>query len=467
MAQSRAIDAASARLGVSIRALMENAGVAVAQAAMSGRWGRRFDVLCGPGDNGGDGYVAARHLRDAGCDVRLLALGAPTKAAAVDAREGWGGEINAATVDNLRNDAVVIDALFGAGLSRPLDGQAAALALACAPRAVISVDAPSGLPGDGAAPVGPCFRADLTVTFALKKPAHVLLPGRDLCGEVLVADIGAPPEAVRDLPVYAQENAPSLWRLPQPDAATHKHARGRVLVRADAPSVSAAYGAQRLTAATAQRVGAGWVCVGLADMAAAVFFTTPMALLVQPIDSVEAARFDAVAIGPGAAPGPVVRAQLEESAGLGHPLVIDGGGLGVLGMGSLSLPPESVLTPHAGEFARLAPDLAEGTKIDRALAAAKRFGAVMVFKGADTVVAAPDGQVRVNTHAPPTLATAGAGDVLTGLITGLIAQGMAAFDAASAAVWLHGESAWRCGAGMIADDLVDVLPAVLREYGSP
>jgi ADP-dependent NAD(P)H-hydrate dehydratase / NAD(P)H-hydrate epimerase len=470
VAQMRAIDAVSPLHGVSTRTMMEAAGRAVARtvlaqpASVAG-----VDVLCGPGANGGDGYVAARFLREAGRDVRVMALGirdGPSGDAA-HARAAWHGPTIAADPAGLRAGALIVDALFGAGLSRPLDGAAAGLALACQGRAVISVDVPSGVPGDGAPPQGPTFQARESVTFIWPKPAHVLEPSASLCGRVRVVDIGAPAAALAGLAPHAVVNHPSLWRLPAPDSASHKHRRGRVCVLADGPSVSLAHGAQRLAAEAALRAGAGWVCVAVQDAASAGFFASPAALLVQAVGDVALGDFDALVIGPGAVGGPLLAARLAQAAQGRAPLVIDGGALGFAPAHAGSLPAGSVLTPHAGEFARVFPDLAGGDKIARARSAAARSGAVVAFKGADTVIAAPDGRVCVNRHASPCLASAGTGDVLAGLIAGLIAQGMEGFDAACAGAWLHGEAGMRCGAGLTADTLLAGLSGVLQALRPP
>lgn len=489
VAQMRAIDAASSRLGVSVSTLMEAAGKAVAGVALmrmplevmcphsdteatsdrddsddrnDGGLARPerpqmlFDVLCGPGDNGGDGYVAARILRDKGIDVQVLALGVPKNGtAAAAARAAWGDGIKDADVAHLREGAVVIDALFGAGLSRPLDGVAAELALACANRTVMSVDVPSGLPGDGAAPKGACFRADETVTFACKKPAHVLMPGLDLCGAVFVEDIGVPAVAFDGLTQYAQENDVTLWDLPIVPRDAHKHQRGRVCVVAGPPGVSLTFGAQRLAASAALRVGAGWVTAAIERPADALFFATPMALMCTPRAALDLSLYQALVFGSGLKADAETDALCLEVCALRVPIVLDGGAISPTGVSVL--PPGSVVTPHAGEFARAFLECSQGNKIDRTRAAAKSCNAVVVFKGPDTVIAAPDGRVRVNTTGLAALATAGTGDVLAGVIAGLIGQGMDAFDAASAGVWLHGDAALRVGGGLIADDLVSAL----------
>lgn len=434
---------------------MEAAGAAVAQVVIARYPGRRVQVLCGPGANGGDGYVAARRLRDGGFSVDVLSLTNPATLTgdAADAFAQWGAPVATAEASAVATDAVIVDALFGAGLSRPLERDAADIAHACAGSTVVSVDVPSGVPGDGAPPSGPTFRAAITVTFVRRKPAHVLEPSASACGEIIVADIGAPPQALLELPIYAEENDPSLWRLPAPDHGAYKHKRGRVVVVADAASVSLTFGASRLAATAALRTGAGWVSVAIPNAQDSVHFSSPAALLVQRRADVTLADFNVAVIGPGA---PVGGADLAPALS-GQACVIDGGALGP----GLRVSESSVLTPHAGEFARAFPEIPSGSKVERTRAAAAQCGGVVVFKGPDTVIAAPDGRVRVNRHASPYLASAGTGDVLAGMIAGLLAQTGDAFDAACAAVWLHGDAALRAGPGLIADDLVDGLPVVL------
>ena len=471
VADMRAIDARAAALGVPTRTLMENAGAAVA-VAIQARWPPRPTlVLCGPGNNGGDGFVAARKLAEAGWPVRVALLGdrAALSGDAADAASAWTGWLDQAEVGLVEPGALIVDALFGAGLSRPLDGVAAALAAASATLDVAAIDVPSGLPGDGAQPLGPTFRAALTVTFVRKKPAHVLSPGRSLCGEVIVADIGAPAAAVDERQITLRENGEALWRLPWPDADAHKHARGHVMV------VSGGHGhtgAARLAARAALRAGAGLVTV-LSPTASmrenAAQLTAIMLCEVRDAAAVCAAAKDAGAlvIGPAAGVTPRTRETVFALAEAGVRLVLDADALTTAADDPREffarLPPDAVLTPHPGEFRRLFPDLAEGrsTRIERTRAAAERAGCVVLLKGADTVVAAFDGRAVVNTTGSPFLATAGSGDVLAGLIAGLAAQGMGAFDSACAGAWLHGRLGERLGAGLIADDLPEALPGLL------
>lgn len=477
VAQMRAIDAAMAAAGTPTRVLMERAGAAVARAARARFPGRAVLVACGPGANGGDGYVAARLLAEAGVAVRLASVdpAGVLRGDAASAASAWTGAVLPLAAVRPEPDDVVIDALFGAGLSRPLEGAAAAFALACVGRDVLAVDVPSGLPGDGAAPAGPVIRAALTVSFVRKKPAHLLLPGKALCGEVLIDDLGVHDAIVATQGVNLFENAPALW--PQapvwPDAFAHKHARGRLAVvfggwdAAPTPT----FGAQRLVARAGLRIGAGWVSALAPPQAFAPLAGEPAALVVRaqppPEGLVDAVSGHAVAFGPAAGLGDATRAAALALSGSGRPLVLDADALTAFAVDPTALldalEPTTVLTPHAGEFVRLFPvDAVIASKVEATRAAARRAGCIVVYKGADTVIAAPDGRCAINANAPPWLAAAGTGDVLAGMIAGLMAQGVEPFAAACAGVWLHGDAGARIGPGLIADDLPDALPAVLN-----
>jgi NAD(P)H-hydrate epimerase len=467
----RAIDARAAALGVPTRTLMENAGAAVA-AEIQSRWSPRPTlVLCGPGNNGGDGFVAARKLAESGWPVRVGFLGERDKLAgdARDAAFAWMGWVDAASVDLVEPGALIVDALFGAGLSRPLDGVAAALAEATKSHDTVAVDAPSGAPGDGAAPSGAAFRADVTVTFVRKKPVHVLEPGSSLCGETVVADIGAPDQAVEERGIRLWENGSGLWALPWPASSAHKHARGHVMVLSGGPGRT---GAARLAARGALRVGAGLVTVlsppgALAEHAA--HLTAIMLAEVRDAGSVRAAASGAhaIVIGPATGVNAATADAMTALAEVDVPIVFDADALTVGAAAPeaffAAVRASAVLTPHPGEFRRLFPDLGSGSRLERARAAAARAGCTVLLKGPDTVVAAPDGRAVVNTTGSPFLATAGSGDVLAGIIAGLAGQGMASFEAACAGAWLHGRLGEALGAGLVAEDLPEALPAVLNE----
>jgi NAD(P)H-hydrate epimerase len=469
--QMRRIDARSAELGVSTRTLMENAGAAVAEVVLQRCGPGPVLVLCGPGNNGGDGFVAARKLAEAGRAVRLALLGdvAALKGDAASAAAAWKGSVGNVEETAPQSGEIVVDALFGAGLSRPLDGASARLADLCHSHRVVAVDTPSGLPGDGTPPQGAVFRTDLTATFVRKKPAHLLLPGRALCGETIVADIGSPEAALAEAGVMLWENSPELWELPWPGLTAHKHARGHAMVVTGGAGKT---GAGRLAARAALRVGAGLVTALSPPDAAAENAAHLTAIMLTPWADVGelvglAVRASAVLIGPAAGLSAETRAAILALAGLGAPLVLDADALTLFQDDPAALfgalPPGCVMTPHLGEFRRLFPDLAASaaSKVEQARAAAVRAGAIVLLKGPDTVVAAPDGRAVINAVGSPFLATAGSGDVLAGLILGLMSQGMAGFEAAAAGAWLHGRCGERLGPGLIAEDLSEALPFVL------
>jgi ADP-dependent NAD(P)H-hydrate dehydratase / NAD(P)H-hydrate epimerase len=457
--------------------LMEQAGIAVADEICK-RWTPRpIAVFCGPGNNGGDGFVVARHLNARGWDVwvETLADVSALKGDAAEMARRWPGETIRIAESNRMAD-LFVDALFGAGLSRSLEGEARRLALA-SPKykdRVIAVDVPSGLHGDTGKPLdGVCFEAGLTVTFFRKKPAHLLFPGRDLCGEVVVADIGIPGAALDAIKPKLFENSPALWSYPWPKIDAHKYARGHCLV---VSGPAHATGAARLAARGALRVGAGLVSIASPPSAVPVNAAALTAIMVKPFNGprglvalLEDKRFNAVVIGPGCGVGAetqeLVTAILRSEAAA----VLDADALtsfrGEPKVLFALLREKTVLTPHDGEFERLFPGLlAEAkSKVEAVRTAASRAKCTVLLKGPDTVIAAPDGRAAINANAPPTLATAGSGDVLAGFIGGLMAQGVAAFEAAACAAWLHGEAANAFGPGLIAEDLPEMLPAVLKE----
>jgi len=467
VAEMAAADRAAIDAGTPGEVLMERAGTAVADAVCARFRPQPTAVLCGPGNNGGDGYVAARLLKARGWPVEVRALGEPTAADAKAAAARWEGTRRPLDVD--LPSGIVIDALFGAGLARPLDGVAAAVAqrLAARPEKVVAVDVPSGVPGDTGDPKGPAVCAALTVTFHARKPAHVLEPGRSLCGEVVVADIG-----LGETPARLVENLPELWlpRFPWPSAASHKHERGRlVVVSGDAWNT----GAARLAARAGLRIGAGLVTVLSPPEALASNAAHLEAVMLRPFDTdaeleQAAADVDAAVIGPAAGVDEDTLLNVLALARTGAALVLDADAITVFRDDPDELfsvlDRDDVLTPHPGEFERLFPGLLKGSpdRITAAREAAKRAGAVVLLKGADTVVAAPDGRAAVNVNGSPWLATAGSGDVLAGFIGGLVAQGMESFEAACAAAWIHAEAADLHGPGLISEDLPGLTPAVLR-----
>ncbi len=482
VAETYAADAAAEAAGAAGAVLMENAGRAVAEAVRA-RWQPRpVAVLCGPGNNGGDGFVAARHLAEAGWPVRLALLGerAALKGDAAHHAKAWTGETLALAPAVLEEGALVIDALFGAGLARPLEGPARETILAVAAGAypVVAVDVPSGLSGDTGQVVGDAVApADLTVTFFRKKPGHLLLPGRSCCGELLVADIGIPEAVLPGIRPGCFENGPDLWAgaYPWRGPEDHKYRFGHaLLVGGDRMT-----GAARLASRAALRVGAGLVTLACADHLLPLYALSTPSVITAPLAGrgdfralLADPRKNAVLIGPGNGVSRETRGRALAALAAGKRTVLDADALSVFEANPATLfdaianskSDAVVLTPHDGEFARVFGDLASGAdRLARARAGAEAIGAVVVLKGGDTVIAAADGRAAINSNAPPELATAGTGDVLAGLVVGLLAQGMPAFEAAAAACWLHGEAARRFGPGLIAEDLSEALPGVLAD----
>ena len=475
VAETRAADAVAVAAGISGAVLMERAGSAVAQA-VAARWSPRpVLVLCGPGANGGDGYVAARHLAEAGWAVRVAAYRdrPPAGGDAAAAAAAWTGETMALSKAEAPQGGVVIDALFGAGLGRPLEAiaQDALRRTTAKGEPLVAVDLPSGLSGDTGRPLGFAPSAALTVTFHTKKPAHVLEPGRSLCGALVVADIGIPETARGRSRLW--ENDPDLWRarFPWPTTQAHKHQRGRLVV------VSGnlwSTGAARLAARAGLRIGAGLVTVLSPQGALAVNAAQLEAVMVRPFETDAelqraADEADAAVIGPGAGVNNATVLNMMALARTGAALVVDADALSAFHEDTDALfsilDRDDVLTPHVGEFERVFPGLLaqRPERIAAAREAAVRAGAVVLLKGPDTVVAAPDGRAVVNTNAAPWLATAGSGDVLAGFIAGLMSQGMESFEAACAGAWIHGSAGVRFGPGLISEDLPGLAPAVLRE----
>ena len=453
-AQMTVADHTAAQHGHPGPALMEAAGRAVARA-MQRRIGRcRVLVLAGPGNNGGDGYIAARLLAQDGWPVRLAALAPPRPGSdAAGAAVQWKGPTVAFAPEEARRSDVVVDAVFGAGLARPVAGLVAETLAAA--RRVVAIDVPSGLDGATGLTLGYAPAAELTVTFFRLKPGHLLLPGRDLCGAIELADIGIPAAVLDAIPATTFANLPALWRLPTLTAESHKYTRGHVTVVGGA----AMTGAARLAAEAARRAGAGMVTIA-ARGAAETYRSGEPGLLVSEasIDTLlQDDRRKVWVCGPGLGPDEA-RSVFPALIAAGRTVVGDADVFSAFTGEPDALRGAAVLTPHAGEFARVFGAPAED-RLSAARAASRRTGAVVLLKGSDTIIAAPDGRAAVNLSAPPWLATAGAGDVLSGIIAGLLAQGMPAWDAAAAGAYLHGRAAELAGPGLIVEDL---LPALIR-----
>ena len=452
--------------------LMQNAGSAVARE-IEQRWpARPVIVLCGPGNNGGDGFVTARQLAEAGWVVRVALLGQRNRLTG-EARHHaglWLGSVEPLAPAVLNGAGLVVDAIFGAGLSRALEGPAADTLAAAASMGlpIVAVDVPSGLMGDTGAAMG-AVAAVLTVTCFRKKPGHLLMPGRSLCGEVVVADIGTAASVLDQINLDTFQNDPGLWvrGLPRPHDGGNKYTRGHALICGGYPMT----GVARMAARAAARAGAGLTTIAVPEIALPIYAAALTSVMVQPIAApadftrlLGDARFSGLLIGPGAGANEETRGRVLAMLGTRRPTVLDADAITVFQDDPSSLDRAiagpCVLTPHDGEFRRLFDP--SGDKLTRTRAAARRSGAIIVLKGADTVIAAPDGRAIINANGPPTLATAGSGDVLSGIVLGLLTQGMEPFLAAATAVWLHGAAAAAFGPGLMAEDLPDLLPGVLR-----
>ncbi|MEM8950513.1 MAG: NAD(P)H-hydrate dehydratase [Pseudomonadota bacterium] len=475
IAQMRAADQGAIATGIPGIELMENAGAAVADVIQRTFPSAKTVVLVGPGNNGGDGFVAARRLGSAGWPVEVALLGDPDRLTgdAAIARDRWEGRTVPLEPSVIDGAGLVIDALFGAGLTKPIDGMAASVlgVVAEAGIPLVAIDMPSGIDGDTGAIRGMAARAEITVSFHRAKPGHFLLPGRDHVGRLVIADIGIPDAVDRSLDIDQFANRPALWSgaFPRRGASGHKYDHGHALVLGGGMASS---GAARLAARAALRAGAGLVTVACPASALPVYAASLTAVMVQPFsegderfaDQLGDHRRNAILLGPGSGVGDALAAKVEASLDAGKSVVLDADALTSFATKRERLfertrrNGRTLLTPHEGEFSRLFN--IESDKLSRARAAAAVGGAVVLLKGADTVIAAPDGRASILTEAPPTLATAGSGDVLAGIALGLITQSMPIFEAASAAAWLHAEAAKAFGHGLIAEDLADQLPGV-------
>lgn len=471
VSQMSEADRLTVAAGTSAIMLMENAGHAVAHEIMRRSRPCRVSVLCGPGNNGGDGFVVARHLAEAGWPVRVALLGTRDhlKGEARHHAEQWQDMTEPMNAAVLGKAELVIDAIFGAGLSRALEGAAAETLAAAASLKIpiVAIDVPSGVMGDTGEVLG-AVAAVFTVTFFRKKPGHLLLPGRMLCGEVVVADIGIAASTLEVISPNTFENDPALWltEMPQPGDGGNKYTRGHALICGGYPVT----GASRLAARAASRAGAGLTTIAVPEIAFPIYAAALTSIMVHPMFTpgdvdllLSDNRFTAFLVGPGCGAGLLTQDHTRKMLATGLPTVIDADAITAFQDEPTALDAAivgpCVLTPHDGEFRRLF-DTA-GDKIMRTRAAARRCGAIIVLKGSDTVITAPDGRSIINSNAPPSLATAGSGDVLSGIVLGLLAQGMDPFLAAAAAVWMHGAAATEFGPGLIAEDLADLLPGVL------
>jgi hydroxyethylthiazole kinase-like uncharacterized protein yjeF len=465
--------------------LMEKAGEAVAETVAAHYPHGPVLVIAGPGNNGGDGFVAARLIAARGRHVRVALVGDANalRGDAAMMAQRWSRPIEPAAPERVDAPAVIVDALFGAGLDRPVEGLARAMieAMNASGVPIVSVDLPSGVNGTTGAVMGVAVRAARTITFFRRKPGHLLLPGRIHCGVTELAQIGIHESVLDEIKPRTFVNAPPLWRgtFPIPRIDGHKYSRGHAVIVSGGASYT---GAARLAARGALRAGAGLVTIACPPDALAIHAAANLAVMVRATaqsvatlaEHLSDERLNAVVLGPGGGVGQSMREMVEVAAAGQRAVVLDADALTsfadhlreLLTILSRRAGGDTILTPHTGEFSRLFRQITEKSetkqKLEVARAASHETSAVVLLKGADTVVAAPDGRASIAENAPPWLATAGTGDVLSGMIAGLSAQGMPAFEAASAGVWLHGEAASAFGPGLISEDLPEALPGVYR-----
>ncbi len=489
--QMRTAEQSAVQAGTPLIVLMERAGLAVAEQVMARYAKCPTIILCGPGNNGGDGFVAARHLAAKGWPVRILLFGKMEELTpeAKVAASRWRGAVITASVPVLESAVqkgaqLIIDALYGIGLRRPIVGEAASL-LQIINRSrlpIVSVDIPSGLNADTGQVFGQSAVADLTICFFRKKLAHVLMPGRMLCGEILLIDIGIPEQSLQNITLQICENHPDLWigYYPQPQLSHNKFDRGHALLLGGAEMT----GAARLAAQATQRIGAGLVTIAAPFVTRLIYATTMTSIMVKTvIDGEEFAhsfqkiledrRINIVLLGPGAGENEQTRQAVQLALSADRQCVLDADALNVFAGDAESLKriinQQCIITPHEGEFSRLFDRVVDPRldKITRTKAAAAFLGCPVVHKGADTVIASPEGLAVINTNGPATLATAGSGDVLAGFIAGLMAQGVEAFPAGCIGVWLHGAIASEFGPCLIAEDLIAGLHNILKPKTDP
>lgn len=481
-AQMATADRLTIDSGIAGIELMEKAGKAVADIVSAHYQDRPVFILCGPGNNGGDGFVAARYLTQNGFDVQVASLvevndlrGDAAQAAAI-----WESEPIAFEAVMMPQNCVVVDAVFGTGFNGILKDPVARLFqeirnIGCP---VVAVDIPSGVEGDTGVSDLHTLQADYSVTFFRKKLGHVLYPGAELCGEVSVHDIGIPDSVLSDTDFVAIENSPDLWKeqLPHADPDAHKYKKGHAVMMGGSEMT----GAIRLASEAAMRVGTGLCSIVAPPETGEIYRKGAAHIIVEDgrgyeefVDHCQDERRNAILIGPGAGlkdkdvlQKDVLQKVVLDVVSLNKPCVLDADSLSVFkekqNILLKNLHSGCVLTPHEGEFKRLFGDI-KGSKLERAKQAAGRAGCTVLLKGPDTIIAAPDRIPVIDSIAVPELGTAGSGDVLAGMITGYLAQGVDAFDAACMAVWIHAQAGLCFGSGLVASDIPDMIPPVLKD----
>lgn len=473
-------DRAAIASGIMGKTLMENAGLAVFKHIRSHFARGAVVVLCGAGNNGGDGFVVARLLKQSGWDVSLVLFANRYELTgeASDMADKWISEADGEIIESKNIDFIgvdiVVDAVFGTGLNRPMADEVVKIFKSIPEIPIVSVDIPSGIDGNTGRILGYARAAHSTVTFCRKKIGHLLYPARGLCGTLVLADIGIEDDHIPSSTDSVLENDGEQWLsvFKKDEVQTHKFKRGYVVIA----GAEVMTGATRLAARAAQRAGAGYVVIASPEKASTLYRVSLSSVVVTGYRDTTGfstilgdERATAFLIGPGMGYAFGAQERVLATLKLAKPTVLDADALSLFeGSSDLlfnKIRGSCVMTPHEGEFAKLFPDVYSQNigKLEQARLAAKNSNAVIVFKGPDTIIASPDGRAFINSNAPSSLATAGSGDVLAGIVTSYLSQGNQPFEAAAAAVWLHGELGNQCGQGTIAEDLIDQIPKLLSK----
>ena len=452
--------------------LMENAGTAVVKLILKRYKNRNISVLCGPGKNGGDGFVVARLLKEQGWNVRLGLTSSQKDKDSIEKAELWKGNIEPLNESLLYGNPIIIDAMFGAGLKRKLTGIPLALVTKINNKKLdcIAIDIPSGIDGDSGKILGDAPKCKLTITFFCAKPGHFLMPSKSKVGEVIIEDIGISNSFLKQINVKTFLNTPELWKkkFPIPTYDTHKYKRGHLLI-AGAANMT---GATHLASSSARRIGAGVVTIGAPSSSCDIYKLGAFGHIVLPINNpgdwnnlLKNYKNTATLIGPGLGKIAFLKDVVIAALNSKKPVILDADGLNIFKNNPLQLfhstNRKHILTPHEGEFKKLFNF--KGNPISRVSRAAKKSGAIVLLKGSSTIIAHPNGKIIINDTGKPYLATAGSGDVLAGIIAGLITQGMNVFEAGCGGTWIHGRAAELFGPGLIAEDIPKLIPTILNE----